>query len=90
MTAAVVMIFVMGVGNFAMHRAVFESGHPLLARFSGGGRLLGKRVALAVEFLVLVLALMLASNGWPGFAWAYLAYTGVNAVAVWLICSGKV
>ena len=28
----VVMIFVLGIANFAMHKAVLESGHPLVGQ----------------------------------------------------------
>lgn len=84
-----IVIFVLGVANFALNRAVFDSGHPLLARLPQASRVLGSRAALVTEFAVLFFALMLAANGWPGFVWAYLAYTAFNAVAAWLILRGK-
>ncbi|MEE4317319.1 MAG: hypothetical protein V2I74_10085 [Erythrobacter sp.] len=90
MGLATFVIFLAGVANFALNRAVFESGHPLLVRLPRSSRLLGTRVALLTEFAVLFFALLLSVEGWPAFAWAYLAYTSFNAVAAWLILSRKV
>lgn len=90
MNVAVIIIFVLGIGNFTMHRAVMESGHPLLRAWSSMAHPLGRRIAFGTEFLVLLLALMLASNGWPGFAYAYGIYTACNALASWLMLSGRV
>lgn len=85
-----IVIFVLGVGNFALNRAVFDSGHPFLARLPRRSRVLGHRAALATEFGVLFFALLLSARGWPGFVWAYVAYTGFNTLAAWLILSRKV
>jgi hypothetical protein len=90
MAWATIVIFLLGVGNFALNRAVFDSGHPLLARLPRTSRILGNRAALVTEFAVLFFALLLSVNGWPGFAWAYLAYTAFNAAVAWLILSGRV
>ncbi len=85
-----IVIFVLGVVNFALNRAVFGSGHPLLARLPRASRVLGSRAALVTEFAVLFFALLLSVSGWPGFVWAYLGYTAFNGVAAWLIASRKV
>jgi hypothetical protein len=90
MNLAVIIIFVLGVGNFTMHRAVMESGHPLIRHWSCVAHPLARRIALGSEFLVLLLALMLARNGWPGFAYAYAIYTACNALASWLMLKGRV
>ncbi len=87
---ALVFIFLMGIGNFALHKAVLESGHPLLGQMPWFVHKLGDRLTLVTEFLVLLAALLLAANGWPGLAWAYLAYTGLNAIAAWLILTDRV
>ena len=52
--------------------------------------MLGGRLTLLTEFLILLAALMLAANGWPGLAWAYLIYTVLNALAAWLILTGRI
>lgn len=85
-----IVIFIAGVINFALNRAVFGSRHPLLARLPHASRLLGSRAALVTEFAMLLAALMLAANGWPGFMWAYCGYTAFNGLAAWLILAGKV
>jgi hypothetical protein len=87
---AILAIFLLGIGNFAMHKAVLESGHPLIGKVPWFVHMIGGRATLIVEFLVLLAALLLAANGWPGLAWGYLAYTGLNAVAAWLIISRRI
>lgn len=90
MGAATLVIFVLGIGNFALNRAVFDSGHPLFARLPQASKVLGRRAALATEFAVLFFALLLSVEGWPGFVWAYGGYTAFNGAAAWLILSGRV
>ena len=84
-----VLTFLLGVGNFAMHKAVLESRHPMLAQMPWMG-LLGGRFSLALEFLLLVGALLLSASGQTGWGWAYLAYSALNAGAAWLILSRRV
>ncbi|MEM1195368.1 MAG: hypothetical protein AAGH57_04640 [Pseudomonadota bacterium] len=85
MVWALGIIAVLGIGNFAIHRAVLESGHPLVEQMPEFLAILGGRLTLFAEFAVLLAALMLAANGWPELAWAYLAYSVLNAIAAWLI-----
>lgn len=87
---AVILIFILGIGNFAMHKAVLESGHPLLGRMPWFVHMLGGKVTLATEFLVLLAAMLLVANGWPSLIWAYLIYTALNVASAWLILSGRV
>lgn len=87
---ALIVIFVLGIGNFALHKAVLESGHRLLGQF---GIALGNsagRFTLGVEFVILLAAMLGAANGWPGLAWVYLLYTLANGLSAWLILSGRV
>lgn len=90
MTWATAIIFLLGIANFAIKRAVFDSQHPLLARMPQISQTLGRRAALVSEFAVLLVALMLSANGWPVFAWIYLAYTVCNGGAAWLILTRRV
>ena len=87
---AVLFIFLMGVGNFALLQAVLKSGHPLIGRMPWFVHMLGGRTTLITEFLVLLAALLLAANGWPWLAWVYLGYTAFNAMAAWLILTRRV
>lgn len=83
-------MFFLGVGNFALHQAVLDSGHPLVGQMPGFVQLLGGRLTLVAEFLVLVAAMLLAANGWEGLVWAYGFYSALNALSAWLILSGRI
>ena len=87
--AGVVAIFVLGIANFAMHKAVLTSGHPLLRRMPWF-QIFGGRVSLAAEFLILLGAMLLVATEFSGWGWAYLAYTVLNALAAWLILTRRV
>lgn len=86
----VAVIFVLGIGNFAVHFAVLGSGHPLLDQLPGARRCKGLRLTLVFEFLILLAAMLLAANGWPGVLWAYLPYSALNGLTAWMILSGRV
>ena len=90
MILSLIIIFLLGVGNFALHRAVLESGHPLVGQIPNFVQLLGVRLTLIAEFLVLVVAMLLAANGWPGLVWAYAGYSSLNALSAWLILTGRI
>ena len=86
----VAIIFFLGIANFAMHKAVIESRHPLLEQAHWLSTKGGQRAALALEFTVLLTAMLLAANGWPGLAIAYGIYTCLNGLTAWLLLSGRV
>ncbi len=87
---AIFFTFLLGLGNFALHKAVLESRHPLLATAPWFVHLLGGRISLVTEFLLLLGALLLVAEGHPGWGWAYLAYSVLNGFAGWLILSRRV
>ena len=87
---ALIVIFLLGIGNFALHKAVLESRHPLLGQANRFLGMLGGRLTMITEFLVLLAALLLAANGWAGLAWAYLAYSALNALSAWLILTNRI
>jgi len=87
---AILIIFLLGIGNFALHRAVMESGHSMarqLAWFANGN---GRRIAMALEFVALLAALLLAANGWTGIAIGYGVYTLLNGLSGWMILTGRI
>lgn len=90
MILMILMIFVLGVGNFALHKAVLESEHPLLDQVPGYVHMLGGKMSMITEFMILLAAMLLAANGWPALAWAYLAYSTLNGVAAWLILTDRI
>lgn len=87
---AIAVIFVLGVGNFALHKAVMESNHPMTRQMAWLSNPTGRKIAFALEFGVLLAALLLAANGWPNLVWGYLVYSGLNGVSGWLILGGRV
>ena len=90
MPLVIVLTFLLGIANFAMHRAVLESRHPLLAQMPSLVRLLGGRASLIAEFVLLVGALLLVASGHSDWGWAYLGYSALNGLAGWLILSRRV
>lgn len=87
---ALIVIFMLGIGNFALHKAVLESGHPLLGRMPWFVHLLGGKITLVTEFLVLLAAMLLAAESWPALVWAYLVYSVLNGFSAWLILTDRV
>ena len=88
---ALAVLFFLGIGNFAMHKAVIESRHTLAGRMPWFVHMLGSgRFGLGVEFLVLLGSMLMVSQGSLGWAWGYAFYTVANAAAAWLILSNRV
>ncbi|WP_390584671.1 hypothetical protein [Erythrobacter sp. MTPC3] len=90
MPITVLALFVLGIGNFALHKAVLESDHPMMSQFAPLTRFMGGKLTLVVEFGILVAAMIMVANGWPGLLWGYVIYTALNAVSAWLMLSGRV
>ena len=86
----ILALFLMGVGNFAVHKAVLESGHPMLDALPGFYRAGGGRVSLAFEFAILLVAMLVAANGYPGMAIAYGIYSLFNFGTAWLVLTGRI
>lgn len=84
------LLFVLGVANFAIHKAVLESGHPLLDTLPGPMRGGGGRMSLAFEFIVLLSAMLMATNAWPGAAVVYFIYSLLNLVTGWMLLEGRI
>lgn len=86
MTIAFIAILLCGSGNFAMHRWMLESRHPLVeAATAGVRRLLGRHATYVMEFFLLLGALWLASINWFAALMIYGSYTAMNAATIaWL------
>jgi hypothetical protein len=87
---ALILAFFLGIGNFAAHKAVLESRHPILAQVPWFFALLGGRFSLLVEFVMLAGTMLMIASGATGWAWFYAAYSGVNFASAWLILSGRI
>ena len=86
----ILIIFLLGVGNFALHTAIMESGHPLLGQMPWFYHALSRRLSLVVEFLMLLAGLLLAAEGAAWGAIGYLVYSLLNGLSAWLILAGRV
>lgn len=84
-----VIIFILGVANFALHKAVLESRHPILVQ-APWMRIGGGRFGLGLEFIMLLGALLLVYEGSTAWAWGYAAYSVLQALSAWLILSGRI
>ena len=85
-----VFLFLLGIGNFAVHKAVLESGHPMLDALPGFYKSGGGRFSLGFEFVLLLIAMLLGANGYPGMAVAYGVYSLFNFATAWLVLTGRV
>ncbi len=91
MTFLLFLTFLCGVGNFAMHKAVAESGHPFIQdskRYFG--QHFGQNSSYAIEFMLLLSAMFLISpsSGWVTLL--YGLYTALNALAAWIFLNGRI
>jgi len=84
------ILFILGTMNFAVHKAVLESNHPLLDTLPAAFRAGGGRVSLAFEFSVLLTAMLLVAHDWPAAAWGYAIYSLLNGVTAWLLLNGRI
>ena len=85
-----VIVFLLGIGNFTLHKAVMESGHPLLGRMPWFYHALGGRFSLAVEFLMLLAALLFVAQGVLTAGVVYIVYSMLNSFSAWLILTGRI
>ena len=86
---AIFFVFLLGIGNFALHQAVLQSRHPGLRELGWLIDRLGGRASLVLEFALLLLALVLVAVVDPAWGWAYLGYTVLNALGAWLVVSRR-
>lgn len=84
---ALIVTFLLGIANFAMHKAVLSSRHPVIHELPMVRY--GPRVTLSVEFAILLGAMLLTANSGPGWAIAYAIYTALNGVGAWLILTRR-
>lgn len=82
--------FLLGVANFAAHRAVLESDHPILARMPGFYHIGGGRFGLGLEFAILTGAMLMIAGGSATWGWFYALYSAVNLGSAWLLLTGRI
>lgn len=86
----IIVTLLLGMGNFAWHRAVLESGHRMVSDMPPESRRTFRLFSLALEFLLLCGALYAVRLGHTHWLWAYLGYSAINAGAAWLILKRKI
>ncbi len=85
-----IIVFLCGVGNFAMHKAMLESDHPLIAEARGSFRkALGPYGSYILEFLMLAAALIFANMDMLSAVIFYAVYTLANCAAALILFSNK-
>lgn len=83
---ATIIVFLLGIANFAMHKAMLESRHPMVAEARASlGWLTRSPLSYALEFAILVAALGFARIEAPLIALFYGGYTAINALGAWFL-----
>jgi hypothetical protein len=86
---ALIVLFILGVGNFAMHRAIGQRPPHVdaraMVRQSDGGYF-----SLLIEYLMLLACMVMTAQGSAGWVWGYGLYTMANGVAAWLVLSRRI
>lgn len=86
---ALIITFLLGMGNFACHRAVIASGHRMLTVMPPRTLQVARAASLALEFCLLCGALFAAKSGAVHWVWLYAGYFLINLGAAWSIISGR-
>jgi len=82
--------FLCGIGNFTTHRAVMESGHPMITDTRDRlVKILGPYGTYILEFGMLLAALTFANMGMASVVIFYFIYSLVNFTGAYMLLSNK-
>lgn len=81
----VLLVFALGVGNFAIHRAALERVRAMVLGAPPMPWALLAVLSLGVEFILLLISLTMVADGVSGWLWGYGLYGAGNGVAAWLL-----
>jgi len=87
---AIILVFLLGIANFAVHRAVLDSGHAIVSAMQPESGFFSARMTLSIEFALLLAALLLVSSGSYEWGWVYALYSLANGFAAWLILTRRI
>ncbi|APE27490.1 hypothetical protein [Aurantiacibacter gangjinensis] len=82
---ALVITFILGMGNFACQRAALESSNALITNMPPPILWMLR----ALEFVLLAGALYAAASGATHWLWIYAGYTLLNIGSAWAIATGR-
>ena len=82
---AIIALFLLGIGNFAILRAFLASGHPALQHVPALLREHDGRGAMLLEFGLLVTAMILTDKGYDAAGIAYGIYAIINGVTLMVV-----
>lgn len=86
-----IIVFLCGIANFTMHKAVLECGHPFVEdtkHYFGG--YLGGKAGYFLEFLALAGALIFAHRGSGLATLFYGSYTAMSGFAAWMLINRRI
>lgn len=84
-----IICFILGITNFASHKAVMESGHPFVEDSKiYFGQHFGKYTGYILEFIILLGALIYSET--LTFAMIYALYSGLNITTAYLLINRKI
>ena len=86
---ATVLVFLLGVGNFALHGAVTAAHRPLFADLAPDVLSTIRAASIGLEFALLCGALYAAETALEPWLWAYAGYSLFNIVAAWVLIAGR-
>lgn len=85
----IIFMFALGIANFAMHKAVMESGHPAIQSTRVAfEKATGGWGGYVLEYTILLAAMSFVHIGYMAALGAYIGYTALNAVAAWILLKG--
>ena len=86
----ILIIFICGIANFAMHKAMMESNHPMISEArTSFSKFLGPYGSYILEFIMLAAALIFANMGMLTAMIFYCVYTLANGAGAWVLFSNK-
>lgn len=86
---AIIITFLLGIGNFAWHSAVLGSGHRMIGDMPDEHRQMIRWSSMSLEFVLLCAALYGVNAGHTLWMWVYMGYSAINGGAAWLILKNR-
>lgn len=82
---ALFVVFLLGIGNFALVGAALAQGRVLMRRLSPGQRGMVGLIGMLFELCALIASMAMVAQGVGGWLWGYALYSASNALGAWFI-----